>query len=242
VNRKLVVEDGRRERQLQLVSSIVVGRDPSCDVSDDADTLLSRRHAEFTVGAGGVQVRDLGSRNGTFVNGTRIAEATIRSGDVVAIGRLRVRYTDDAPAPAEVPAEHITASPHDTRFDGMAVQDASDPMPDAAVSSLPQQAAVDDGALSRFVIIEVAFLAAVVFVAVAAAAVWRTFPAGAVAADAGGVGWLIPPAVVAAIAAGGVAWRINRRLTRLMTAGTLPETAAAREGVGAIDTSRGMER
>jgi predicted component of type VI protein secretion system len=98
----LIVNDGRHERELLLVGTIVVGRDPACDISEDDDSLLSRRHTEFVAGPDGVLVRDLGSRNGTFVNGVRIAEGSIRAGDVVHVGRLRVRYVeDDAPAASE---------------------------------------------------------------------------------------------------------------------------------------------
>jgi len=92
----LVVNDGKRERELLLVERLVVGRDPMCDLSHD-DALLSRRHAEFAMTGDEVTVRDLGSRNGLFVNGTRAAEKALRPGDVVQIGPLRVRYvTTDA--------------------------------------------------------------------------------------------------------------------------------------------------
>lgn len=97
MNKVLVVHDGKRERELLLVERLVVGRDPMCDLSHD-DALLSRRHAEFASVGGDVTVRDLGSRNGLFVNGTRAAEKTLRPGDIVTIGPLRVRYmTSDAP-------------------------------------------------------------------------------------------------------------------------------------------------
>jgi len=98
----LVVNDGKRERELLLVERLVVGRDPACDISVE-DGLLSRRHAEFVASAQAVTVRDLGSRNGIFVNGTRRAEQTLRQGDVVQIGPLRVRYLADRAAQAMTP-------------------------------------------------------------------------------------------------------------------------------------------
>src|SRR5262245_9637583 len=91
VSKVLVVNDGKRERELLLVERLVVGRDPMCDLSHD-DALLSRRHAEFSAEGDEVLVRDLGSRNGLFVNGTRAAERSLKPGDVVQIGPLRVRY------------------------------------------------------------------------------------------------------------------------------------------------------
>jgi hypothetical protein len=102
IKRRLIISDGLRERELLLVGTIVVGRDPSCDVTEDGDPLLSRRHTEFTAGPDGVTVRDLGSRNGTFVNGVRIAEGSIRAGDVVHIGNMRLRYIEgDGPVMPE---------------------------------------------------------------------------------------------------------------------------------------------
>lgn len=86
-----MVSDGQRERELQLVGRIVVGRDPSCEISHD-DALLSRRHAEFVVERDAITVRDLGSRNGVFVNGARLVEQALEPGDVVQIGPLRARF------------------------------------------------------------------------------------------------------------------------------------------------------
>jgi len=55
------------------------------------DTASSRRHATFSPAAGGVQVTDLGSTNGTFVNGQRVQNAVLRSGDEVRIGGTTFR-------------------------------------------------------------------------------------------------------------------------------------------------------
>lgn len=102
MSKVLVVHDGKRERELLLVERLVIGRDPACDISVD-DGLLSRRHAEFVAAASTVTVRDLGSRNGVFVNGTRRAEQALELGDVVQIGPLRVRYLRDRPVTAGAP-------------------------------------------------------------------------------------------------------------------------------------------
>jgi predicted component of type VI protein secretion system len=104
VSRKLVVSDGKRDRELQLVGRLVVGRDPACDISHD-HALLSRRHAEFVASGDSVIVRDLGSRNGVFVNGARIAEQPLAAGDVVQIGPLRARYVVDGTAPVIAPED-----------------------------------------------------------------------------------------------------------------------------------------
>ncbi len=64
---------------------LVIGRDASCDVSLQ-DKGASRRHAEvFNIGAMSF-IRDLDSRNGSFVNDNRIAEEMLRDGDRIQIG------------------------------------------------------------------------------------------------------------------------------------------------------------
>lgn len=105
MSKKLVVSDGTRERELQLVGRIVVGRDPACDVSHE-HSLLSRRHAEFVAAGELVVVRDLGSRNGVFVNGTKTAEHSLQPGDVVQIGPLRAQYVVDRAPLSISPEDH----------------------------------------------------------------------------------------------------------------------------------------
>jgi len=95
MNRRLVVEDGRSVRELLLVGTIVVGRDPACEISH-ADPRLSRRHAEFSVAQHAVVVRDLDSRNGIRVNGHPVKEATLAPGDVVQIAQLTVKLVEGA--------------------------------------------------------------------------------------------------------------------------------------------------
>jgi predicted component of type VI protein secretion system len=66
--------------------TFAVGRNASCQLSLD-DPLVSRRHAIFEVGAGGVTVEDLASRNGVIVNGHRIDQkVSISVGDRILIG------------------------------------------------------------------------------------------------------------------------------------------------------------
>jgi FHA domain-containing protein len=98
VSRRLLIDDGRIQRELVVAGRTLVGRDPQCEVSH-ADPRLSRRHAEFRVTPDGVVVRDLGSRNGTHVNGVLVDEVVLAPGDVVQIGDLTIRFDDDAAAP-----------------------------------------------------------------------------------------------------------------------------------------------
>jgi pSer/pThr/pTyr-binding forkhead associated (FHA) protein len=112
VIRKLIVSDGRGERELVLVGTIVVGRDPGCHVND-LDPLLSRRHAEFVAHATSATIRDLNSRNGILVNGAKVPHHTLQPGDVVQLGHLHVRYVEEpsaAPSPDEPNRAHATTA------------------------------------------------------------------------------------------------------------------------------------
>ncbi|MBW3084225.1 hypothetical protein KEM60_00411 [Austwickia sp. TVS 96-490-7B] len=69
----------------------VMGRDPGADITLE-DAGISRRHAEIRVTNDGrrfsISVRDLGSTNGTFVNGDRISSQYVEDGDRITLGRL----------------------------------------------------------------------------------------------------------------------------------------------------------
>ena len=95
MSRRLVVSGGSRPRELVLVDTLIVGRDPACDISEHNDPLMSRRHAAFSADAKTATVKDLGSRNGILVNGAKTPEARLRNGDVVQIGHLQVKFVDE---------------------------------------------------------------------------------------------------------------------------------------------------
>ena len=71
---------------------IVIGRQPDCDIVFD-DPNISRRHAEVRVAAGEFTVSDLGSTNGTKVNGVAVTIArALRDGDIVTLGSNSIRF------------------------------------------------------------------------------------------------------------------------------------------------------
>jgi hypothetical protein len=67
------------------------GRHPDSDIFLD-DVTVSRRHVEFYREDGRFTVRDVGSLNGTYVNGSRIEEAELFGGDEVQIGKFRLQF------------------------------------------------------------------------------------------------------------------------------------------------------
>ena len=73
-------------------TSVVIGRSPDCTiVLDDAN--VSRRHAEVKVVNGAYAVSDLGSTNGTKVNGVAVgADRALRDGDIITLGSHSIRF------------------------------------------------------------------------------------------------------------------------------------------------------
>ena len=91
------VERGPKELRgvkMPVRGPVIVGRSPGADIVIGA-SYVSARHARFSIMGQNLFVEDLGSTNGTAVNGQRIAEpVALKSGDVVNIGdvTMRVRY------------------------------------------------------------------------------------------------------------------------------------------------------
>jgi pSer/pThr/pTyr-binding forkhead associated (FHA) protein len=71
------------------------GRHPDSHIFLD-DITVSRHHAEFVRDGSTFRIRDLGSLNGTYVNRSRIDEATLVSGDEVQIGKYRLLFLSRA--------------------------------------------------------------------------------------------------------------------------------------------------
>ncbi len=102
---KLLSTSGEQSIDLQLGRKLVVGRAVTSDVPI-YDPTISRRHAEIVLTESGVRVTDLGSSNGTFLNGAKITEAEAGANDVVTFGKVAFRVkevTAPLPRPQVVP-------------------------------------------------------------------------------------------------------------------------------------------
>jgi hypothetical protein len=86
---ELVLPDGRRVAMGS--QPLVIGRLPECDVVLN-DSNVSRRHAELRRNGDGVFLTDLGSTNGTRVNGTPVREQILVSGDEVSVGSTKLIF------------------------------------------------------------------------------------------------------------------------------------------------------
>jgi DNA-binding CsgD family transcriptional regulator len=94
---------------------ITIGRDPTNDVTLEADQLASRSHAEILVRNGQWYVVDLGSRNGTVVNGRATPRYPLRDGDVIGIGSTHFEFVLESDphntgAAEVVPPDEVTVS------------------------------------------------------------------------------------------------------------------------------------
>ncbi len=98
---KLVAKSGSQSLEIPSGRTLVVGRTDDCDLPI-ADATVSRRHAELDLFAGQLRLRDLGSTNGTFVNGERVDEATAAPGAEIAFGKVGFELrSGDTPVPPE---------------------------------------------------------------------------------------------------------------------------------------------
>jgi predicted component of type VI protein secretion system len=99
---KLVVASGKSAgRSIALKhGKLLIGRAEECDVRPLGEE-VSRRHCAVVEETGGLTVEDLKSRNGTYVNGVRIAtKVTVADGDIVRVGPLELKVSCAVPAAA----------------------------------------------------------------------------------------------------------------------------------------------
>jgi hypothetical protein len=87
--RAVLLWDGRDVSLDQGVT--VIGRSSGCDIVVD-DPNVSRRHAEIRRLGEGYSLVDLGSTNGTEVNGQRVGETSLMNGDVIGVGTTRLTF------------------------------------------------------------------------------------------------------------------------------------------------------
>ena len=77
---------------------MVIGRHEGLDLTIP-DGSVSARHAEIVLGPTKAEVKDLGSRNGIYVNGARVAAASIRPGDTLRVHKSLFIVEEVPPRP-----------------------------------------------------------------------------------------------------------------------------------------------
>jgi predicted component of type VI protein secretion system len=102
---KLKILKGSRKDKLLPVqgTKLLIGRGNECDLRPRTE-LISRKHCLITMTDSQVMIRDLGSKNGTFVNGERIeVEHGLQNGDRLGIGPMEFELQIDSQASAKRP-------------------------------------------------------------------------------------------------------------------------------------------
>jgi pSer/pThr/pTyr-binding forkhead associated (FHA) protein len=95
--------EGKKIFLTDEMNEMIVGRDPSCELSIN-EFVISRKHAKINKRWGGIVIRDLESKNGTFINNRRIVEEFLHDGDRIALGTIVLLFRN----PQEINLAHLT--------------------------------------------------------------------------------------------------------------------------------------
>jgi len=94
---RLTVVRGETDRppyEVNLTDRLVIGRATNCDVALTEDKEVSRNHCELTIEDEMIRIADLGSKNGTLVNGVPISGShQLKNDDLILVGRTELRVT-----------------------------------------------------------------------------------------------------------------------------------------------------
>ena len=86
------LSDGFGHVHVMAPGTTTIGRDPANTISVTWDSSVSRFHCEVETGSDETVFRDLGSSNGSKVNGTAVSQAVLKPGDVIELGSTCLRY------------------------------------------------------------------------------------------------------------------------------------------------------
>lgn len=85
-----IIHKGKVERNIRLTAgTMVIGRKAECNIQLE-EKMVSGQHAQITIRPNEVILKDLGSTNGTLVNGEAVSEKTLRTGDQISIGNYKL--------------------------------------------------------------------------------------------------------------------------------------------------------
>lgn len=77
-------------KTFSLIGSIIIGRDPDCDITIPSEE-ISRQHARIITRPGSILLEDMGSSNGTFVNNQPVQKAVVQQGDEIRFDKIRFK-------------------------------------------------------------------------------------------------------------------------------------------------------
>ena len=90
-----IIGFGEKNRVIELgEGEIIIGRVPECGIQLSVDN-VSRKHARLIFHNEEYHIEDLGSTNGTYVNGIEIVKCALRSNDQINIGEAKILFTEE---------------------------------------------------------------------------------------------------------------------------------------------------
>ncbi|HSK81587.1 MAG TPA: adenylate/guanylate cyclase domain-containing protein [Thermoanaerobaculia bacterium] len=99
---KLVAVNGSNAFRVTPGRTFVAGRAVTCDLAIQ-DPTVSRLHAELEAADSGLRIRDLGSTNGTYVNGERVGAALVPAGTRITFGKVDFEILEEKPEEIALP-------------------------------------------------------------------------------------------------------------------------------------------
>ena len=113
MHRAYITAEGNQggTKRVAVNGSIVMGRAADCGCVID-DAAASRRHVEIVLKGDEYRWRDLGSTNGTAVNGSSMLEGRLQSGDLIQVGESKFRFTVEQTAEAPIKKDESTLFRH----------------------------------------------------------------------------------------------------------------------------------
>lgn len=112
----------------------VIGRDPGVDFPIE-EYVISRRHAQVEKRDDGFYIKDIGSKNGTYLNNKPIQEARLQDGDRIGLGTIVINFRN----PKEVDFAAINKARARPRIIPAAPKAAAEPQYEEEVGDIPEQ-------------------------------------------------------------------------------------------------------
>lgn len=107
----MILRGRRRGRDFRIDKDVsVLGRDGTCDFVVEDET-VSRQHVRFRIEGGKFVLFDLGSGNGTFVNGEQVQRTELEDGDVIKVGDSLILFKEAKP---RIPLDQLDGRPSAT--------------------------------------------------------------------------------------------------------------------------------
>jgi serine phosphatase RsbU (regulator of sigma subunit)/pSer/pThr/pTyr-binding forkhead associated (FHA) protein len=105
---RYIDDSGQLQTKVLDSEHFLIGRAPTCQLVIESD-MISREHVRIDLEQDGrYRVRDLGSRNKTYVNGELIAETLLTPGAIIRFGDRIVEFVDDSAAAEQIDLEFLT--------------------------------------------------------------------------------------------------------------------------------------